>query len=189
VTQAPQEDAIPEVTAGRRVYEGWLNVRLDSLRYASGRDGDITFIEHPGAVTMVAIDGQGLVLFVRQYRHAIGRWLLELPAGGLEPGEDPAACAERELQEETGYRPGRLEKLGAFYLAPGYSSEYEHVYLASELTESKLEGDEDVIHVERLSIEEALRRVRDGEIEDAKTAAALLLYLRHAGNKGTAEVS
>jgi ADP-ribose diphosphatase len=170
-------DPIPEVTDSRRVYEGWLNVRVDRLRYASGREGQITFVDHPGAVTMVAIDDDGLLLFVRQYRHATGRWLLELPAGGLEQREDPAACAERELQEETGYRPATVRKLGGFWLAPGYSSEYETVFLCTDLSESKLEGDEDAIFVERLSIDEALRRVRDGEIEDAKTAAGLLLYL------------
>jgi ADP-ribose diphosphatase len=178
VTQPSEQYPAPVVIKGGRVYDGWLKVRLDTLRYASGREGDITFVEHPGAVVIVPVDDRGQILFVRQYRHATGRWLVELPAGGLEPGEAPEACAERELQEETGYRPSSIRPIGGFYLAPGYSSEYETVFLCTGLSESKLDGDEDVIEVERLSIEEALAAVADGRIEDAKTAAALLLYLR-----------
>lgn len=173
-----EQDPIPEVIATERVHDGFIAVRRDTIRYASGHESTIEVVEHGGGVTLIALDDEGRVFLVRQYRHPPGRWLLELPAGTLESGEAPAVCAGRELQEEIGYRPGRLEKLGGFYLAPGYSTEYEHVFLASELTESQLESDEDAIHVERLSIDEALRRVRDGEIEDAKTAAVLLLYLR-----------
>ena len=107
---APDEP-FPDVTASRRAYEGWVNVRIDSLRYASGRESEMTVVEHPGGVTLLAIDGEDRLLFVRQHRHATGCWLLELPAGTLDAGEAPQACAERELQEETGYRPGRIERL------------------------------------------------------------------------------
>jgi ADP-ribose pyrophosphatase len=168
------------------MHDGFIAVHRDTIRYASGHESTIEVVEHGGGVALVAVDRDGLVLLVRQYRHPPRRWLLELPAGTIEPDEDPAVCAERELQEETGYRPGRLKKLGGFYLAPGYSSEYLHVFLATELSESKLQGDEDVVHVERLTVDEALRRISSGEIEDAKTSGALLLYLRYAGNKGTA---
>jgi ADP-ribose pyrophosphatase len=173
-------DPPPEVVESRRVYERWFGVRVDTLRYASGREGVMDVVEHRGGVTLVAFDHDGLLLLVRQYRHATGRELLELPAGTIDAGESPEACAQRELQEETGYRAGHLERLGGFYSAPGYCDEYLHVFLCRELAESRLDGDEEAIHVERLPLDEALRRISDGAIEDAKTAAALLLYLRRA---------
>jgi ADP-ribose pyrophosphatase len=135
-------------------------------------------IEHRGGVTLVALDPDGRLLLVRQYRHAVGRELLELPAGTLDAGEAPEVCAQRELQEETGYRAGRLERLGGFYTAPGYCTEYLHVFLCTELVVDPLQGDEDAIEVVPLPLDEALRMISSGEIEDAKTAAALLLYLR-----------
>ena len=180
MTQRSQQDPLPDVIESRRAHDGFFGLRVDRLRFADGRESTSEVIEHPGGITLVALDNQGRVLLVRQYRHPCGRWLLELPAGTLELGEAPEVCAERELQEEAGYRPGRLRKLGGFYLAPGYCTEYQTVFLCTGLSESKLEGDEDAIHVERLSIEAALGCVRDGQIEDAKTAAALLLYLRAA---------
>jgi ADP-ribose pyrophosphatase len=175
-----QPDPIPKVTASRRVYEGWLNVRVDSLRYASGRESDNTVVEHPGGVTLVALDGEDRLLLVRQHRHPVGRWLLELPAGTLDADESPETCAERELQEETGYRPNRIERLGGFYTAPGFCTEYLHVFLCTDLVESRLQGDEDTIHLERLPLADVLRLIAMGEIEDSKTSAALLLYLRAA---------
>lgn len=164
--------------ASRRAHDGWLSVRVDRLRFAGGRESTAEVVEHRGGVTLVAFDSQGRLLMVRQYRHPAGRWLLELPAGTLDPGESPETCAERELQEETGYRPGGLERLGGFYLAPGYCTEYQHVFVASGLTESRLEGDEEEIDLHPLPLDDALRLVEAGEIEDAKTVAALLLYLR-----------
>lgn len=174
-------DEAPQVIGSRRVHDGWLGLRIDSLRYASGREGTIDVVEHRGGVTLVAFDAQDRLLLVRQYRHALGRDLLELPAGTIDPGESPDVCAERELQEETGYRPERMEKLGGFYSAPGYCTEYLHVFLCTDLVESKLEGDEDAIHVVPLALEETLRLIASGEIEDAKTVGALLLYLRSRG--------
>jgi ADP-ribose pyrophosphatase len=137
-------------------------------------------VEHRGGVTLVAIDDEERVLFVRQYRHPAEKELLELPAGTSDRDETPEQCAERELQEETGYKPGRLERLGGFYLAPGYCSEYQHVFLATDLTESRLQGDEPAIHLERHSLDDSLNLLRDGRIEDAKSAAALLLYMQRA---------
>jgi ADP-ribose pyrophosphatase len=159
------------------VHEGWVGLRIDRLRFANGHESVQDVVEHRGGVTLVAIDHDARVLFVRQYRHPAGKELLELPAGTSDRNETPEQCAERELQEETGYRPGRLERLGGFYLAPGYCSEYQHVFLATDLSESRLQGDEPSIHVERHSLEDALSLVRSGAIEDAKTAAALLLYV------------
>ncbi|MCH8994614.1 MAG: NUDIX hydrolase [Chloroflexi bacterium] len=174
--------ARPEVLASRVVHRRWLGLRVDDVRYPSGREGTFDVVEHVGGITLVAFDPDDRLLLVRQYRHAVGRELLELPAGTLDPGESPEATAERELQEETGYRPERLERLGGFYTAPGYCTEYLHVFLATELVESRLEGDEEAIHVERFPLEEALRLIAVGEIEDAKTSGALLLYLGKRGS-------
>jgi len=129
-------------------------------------------------VALLPVGQDGLIWFVRQYRHPAGKRLLELPAGTLEPGEPPEECARRECREEIGMAPGRLERLGGFYLAPGYSTEYLHVFLAADLQPSPLPGDEDEqLEIERLGLEQALRRMRRGEIEDAKSLAALLLGL------------
>jgi ADP-ribose pyrophosphatase len=170
----------PGRSSSRYIYRGRvLNLRVDELDVEGGRSVRREVVEHPGAVTILAFDDQERLLLVRQYRHPVGRDLLELPAGTLDPGDDPESCALRELQEETGYRPGRLERLGGFYLAPGYCTEYQNVFLATGLTESRLAPDEDErIELVPLPLEETLRMVEAGEIEDAKTVAALLLYLR-----------
>ena len=103
----------------------------------------LDIIEHVGAVTILPIDAEGRILFVRQYRHATGKELLELPAGTLNAGEPPEECAFREIREETGFAAGNLIKLGEFFLAPGYSTEYMVVYLANELHPDPLPADED----------------------------------------------
>ena len=175
-----REEPVPEVIASRLAYEGWVNVRLDKLRFPSSSERENTVVEHPGGVTLVALDDEDRLLFVRQYRHATGGWLLELPAGTLDAGEAPETCVARELQEETGYRPQRIERLGGFYTAPGFLTEYLHVFLCTGLVESQLQGDEATIHLERFTVEDALRKIAAGDIEDAKTGAALLMYLRGA---------
>jgi len=178
------ELGVPEVTSSRRLHQGWVGLRIDALRFPSGQESTTEVIEHRGGVTIVAFDDQERLLLVRQYRHPVGRVLLELPAGTIDPDEPPEVCAERELQEETGYRPRRIERLGGFYSAPGYCSEYLHVFLCADLVESRLEGDEEAIELERMPLEDALRLIAAGEIEDAKTAGALLLYLeRERGAK------
>jgi ADP-ribose pyrophosphatase len=159
------------------VHDGWVGLRIDRLLFENGHESTQEVVEHRGGVTLVALDSEHRVLFVRQYRHPAAKDLLELPAGTSDRDETPEQCAERELQEETGYKPRRLERLGGFYLAPGYCSEYQHVFLATELAESRLQGDEPSIHLERHSLSDALALVRDGIIEDAKSVAALLLYM------------
>ena len=181
MTAKPAHDAaheVPEVLSSERIYDRWLGLRVDQLRYPSGYETKHDVVEHHGGVTVLPIDDEGRVLFVTQYRHPIGRVLLELPAGTLEDGEDPEVCAQRELQEETGFRAGSIERLGGFYSAPGYCTEYLPTFLCTDLSPSKLEGDEDSIEVVAVPFDRALAMVAAGEIEDAKTLAALLLYLQ-----------
>lgn len=155
-------------------------LRRDWLKTPDGRETTYDIIEHHGSVAIVPIDADGNMLFVRQYRYAAGKDVLELPAGTLEPNEDPQVCAAREIREETGFAAGRLEKIGEFYLAPGYSTEFMHVFLATELTYDPLEADADeFLSVEKIPIAEAIQRSERGEIPDAKSLAALFLVQPH----------
>jgi nudix-type nucleoside diphosphatase (YffH/AdpP family) len=169
-----------EAVSSRRLYEGAVvRLRVDRVRMASGREAVREVVEHSGAVAIVAVDREGRVLLVRQHRYATGRSLLELPAGTLERDEEPEACAARELEEETGFRPGRLQRLGGFFVSPGYSTEYIQAYLAADLRPGSAGGDYDEeIEVVALPLAEVLRLAEAGELEDAKSLAALLLYLR-----------
>ncbi|HLN63922.1 MAG TPA: NUDIX hydrolase [Symbiobacteriaceae bacterium] len=162
------------------IYRGRvINLRKDTLRLPDGKEIQRDVVEHGGAVVIVAEEG-GDLLFVRQYRYAAGESLLELVAGTREPGEDPAVTAGRELQEEAGYKAGKITKIGEFYSAPGFCSELLHLYLAEDLTPSRLPGDEDEeIEVERYSLAEAIRMALAGEMRDAKTLAGVLLYAQH----------
>jgi ADP-ribose pyrophosphatase len=161
-----------EITYRGRV----LDVRQDQVRLDNGSQVNLDVVVHRGAVTMVPVDADGQVWFVRQYRHAIEDDLLELPAGALEEGEPPANAAQREIREEIGMAAGRLEEIGTFYLAPGYSTEFMHVFLARELRPDPLEGDMDeVLSVEKFPISRVYEFVKAGEIRDAKSLAALFL--------------
>lgn len=151
-------------------------IRRDWMKTPDGRETKFDIIEHGGSVVIVPLDSDGRLLFVRQYRHATGRDLLELPAGTLNEGEDPDVCAAREIREETGFAAGRLERLGEFFLAPGYSTEFMVVYLATDLKHDPLEADADeFLSVERIPIGRALEMARRGEMPDAKSLAALFL--------------
>jgi ADP-ribose pyrophosphatase len=155
-------------------------IRRDLLKTPDGRETKLDIIEHGGSVIIVPVDKEGNLLFVRQYRHAAGMDLLELPAGTLEKNEDPAVCAAREIREETGFAADKIEKIGDFYLAPGYSTEFMHVYLAQELRYDPLEADADeFLSVEILPFAEAIQMAERGEMPDAKSLAALLLAKSH----------
>ncbi|MCL2580196.1 MAG: NUDIX hydrolase [Oscillospiraceae bacterium] len=153
-----------------------LDVYLDQIRLENGRPAEREVIEHGGGVVALAlVDGE--VLLVRQYRHPAGQSLLELPAGKLEKGENPAVCAARELEEETGYKPESVRELGRFYATPGYSSEIFYLYAAENLTRTRQNLDTDeILEIERLRLDDAIAACADGRIKDAKTALALLLY-------------
>ncbi len=157
-----------------------FDVRHDVLARPDGKQITYDTVVHNGAVAMVALDADEQILFVRQYRHSAGKRLLELPAGTLDDGESPQACAQRELREEVGMAPGSLTRLGEFFLAPGYSTERMWIFMAGDLRPEKLEGDEDEdITIERMSLERSLAAIRSGEIEDAKTIAGLYLARGH----------
>jgi ADP-ribose pyrophosphatase len=170
----------PELLSRQPAYHGRLfDVELDELRMPNGVVALRETIRHPGAVAMVAANDAGNLLLVTQYRHAAGRRLLEIPAGTLEPGEEPAATAVRELQEEVAMLPGRVEPLGGVFVAPGYTSEYIHLFACTDLRPSRLPGDEDEdILVEERTLAEALALIESGEICDAKSVVGILRWAR-----------
>lgn len=170
-----------ELLKSEIVYPGRaFTIRRDTLRLPNGHETRLDIVEHIGSVVIVPMDAQGNLLFVRQYRHAARLELLELPAGTLDVGEAPEACARREIREETDMAAGNLEHLGEFYLAPGYSTEYMHVYLATNLRSDPLKADADeFLTVEAISLSTALAMARRGGIPDAKTHAALFLAQPH----------
>ena len=170
----------PRLIASTTAYAGRLfNVTLDTLEMDGGVTAHREIIKHPGAVCMVPVTPEGNLLLVTQYRHAAGRRLLELPAGTLEAGEEPLSAASRELQEEVGRKPGKVVPLGGFYVAPGYTSEYIHLFICTDLSESKLAADDDEdIEVESLTPAAALDAIDSGEINDAKSVIGILRWVR-----------
>jgi len=153
-----------------------VRVLSERVRIPNGFEVDLDVVRHPGAATVVPLDGDGSVLMVRQYRHTVGAWLLEIPAGKLaSPGEDPRECARRELEEEAGVRAGTLRELGPIYVSPGFCDERIWLYLATDLEPGRqaLEDDE-VLSLERVPFAEAERRAASGEILDAKSSCAIL---------------
>jgi ADP-ribose diphosphatase len=162
----------------RQVYAG----RILSLwiRYVAGRNGARhmrEIVEHKPGAAVVAVDQAGQVLLVRQPRPAVGGRVLELPAGLLDPGEEPIEAARRELREETGFRARDLRPLVAFYTSPGFTDELVHIFAADDLVEDQTQHDEEEdIELVRMPLEEAIERVLHGEISDAKTVTGLLAY-------------
>jgi ADP-ribose pyrophosphatase len=165
-----------EVVSSRSVFDGTVvSLRVDRVRLPSGRVTDREIVQHAGAVGVVAIDDEEHVVLVRQFRSSLGMMLLEIPAGTLRNGENPRACAFRELREETGYSAEEMEELYAFYSSPGFSNERIWLYLANVLTAGpqKAESDE-IIEVVRVPLERALEMVGSGEICDGKSILGLL---------------
>jgi len=153
-----------------------FNVRRDQVRLPNGNLAEFDIVEHTGAVTIFPVDDQGQVWFVRQYRYAARQELLELPAGTVENGEAPDVCAQREVREEIGMAARQLQKVGEFFLAPGYSTEYMYVYLASDLHPAPLQADPDeFLSIVRIPVSEAYKMAEDGQIRDCKTLTTLFL--------------
>ncbi len=168
-------DVIPQVISSRQIYSGKIvDLRVDQIVLPHGGTAFREVVQHPGAIVVAALDAEEHVYLVRQYRHPIGRYLLELPAGGLEPGEEPLAAAQRELREEVGLVADRWDHLGSFYSTPGYVSEVLHAFLARDLREvgPDPDDDEDIVVV-RYPLRRLLQHPQD--VPDAKTLATLLL--------------
>jgi ADP-ribose pyrophosphatase len=163
----------------RRIYQGRIiNLRLDRVRLPDGRRTQREIVEHPGAAVIVPIGEDGSLYMVRQYRDAAGEELLEMPAGKLQPGEEPGHCARRELREELGLIAGSLVHLASFYSSPGFCDELLHVYLAEGLSREEEQTDrEEFLTPEVRSLEDAGALL--AELRDAKSIAGLLLALEH----------
>jgi ADP-ribose pyrophosphatase len=170
----------------------YLEFRVDTIERADGSRGTRDVVGHPGAVSVLALDDDGRILFVRQWRIPAGQAMLEIPAGTLDVHdgvtEDPDGAARRELEEETGHRAARWRRLASFWTAPGFASELMHLYLATDIEgvsgDDRLTPDEDErLELVHLTIDEALGRVEGGQISDAKTILAVLWLdrLRHTG--------
>ncbi len=170
-----------EILHTESIYKGRVfDVRQEQVRLPNGKTMRLDIVDHPGAVVMVPVDGDGKIWLIRQYRHAAGKELLELPAGVVEAGENFEEGARRELREEIGMAADNIEKIGEFYIAPGYSTEYLLIYLATGLRPDPLPGDEDeIIQIVPLPAEQVLTLAQSGQIPDAKTLAALLLAFPH----------
>ena len=171
----------PTPIASQHVHSGRIiEVSTERLLYNNGREYDLDFVRHPGAAAVVAVDHAGRVCFVRQYRHGIADFLWEIPAGKLDPGEAPQACAVRELAEETGVRAGRWTSLGQYLPAPGIFTEVIHLYLARDLAVGAPAPDADEeLELQWLPIEDAVGMLLRGEWNDGKTALALWRAQHH----------
>ncbi|HZI20802.1 MAG TPA: NUDIX hydrolase [Pyrinomonadaceae bacterium] len=172
-------DTAPEIISSEEVFRG----RVVELFVDTVREGETTYrrevVRHPGGASAVPLFDDGTVALVKQYRHPPARFVLELPAGKLEPGESPEECARRELEEEVGVVAGRFEPLSAFYTTPGFCSERLWVFLATDLSETtRSHEDDEIIEVVRLPLGRALSMIETGEIEDSKTIIGLLLAAR-----------
>jgi len=171
-----------EVLRSKEVWEGHIfKIRVDDVRMPSGAIAEREVISHAGAVGVVPLTSDRKVILVRQYRHAIGGYLLEIPAGKRDRVEPPAECAKRELKEEAGADFSDLFELNEFYNSPGYSSELFHLYLARVTSIGEMEPDgEEEMEMEReiIPLQEALGMIDDGQIIDAKTIIGLLLTER-----------
>ena len=184
---------LPEVVDSEVLLRGRVfDVVRATIRFPDGSEAEREIVRHPGAVALIAIDDAGRWLLVRQYRHPAGRQLLEIPAGTLEPGEEPRDTAARELREETGFAAGSLELIGESWMAPGFCTEFMRYYLATSLRPDPLpqDHDEHISEPVAMSFEDLLAAIDEGTIEDAKTLAAVTLWQRHrlrsaAGTSGT----
>ncbi len=159
----------------RNIYAGKVvTLNVDTVLLPNGVTVDLETIRHPGAAAVVPIKDDGTVVLIRQFRHAAGGFIYEIPAGKLSPGEDPLHCAARELEEEVGYRASSFELLSSIYTAPGFADEVIHVYKATGLTKGRQQLDRDeVLEIVEMPLAQAIKRIQDGTIRDGKTIVGL----------------
>lgn len=165
----------------RHIYAGKVvTLNIDTVQLPNGVTVDLETIRHPGAAAVVPVKDDGTVVLIKQFRHAAGGFIYEIPAGKLHPGEDPLHCASRELEEEVGYRASSYELLSSIFTAPGFADEVIHVYQATGLTKGRQQLDRDeVLDVIEMPLAEAVEKIADGTIRDAKTIVGLqAVYLK-----------
>ena len=165
----------------KNVYRGKVvTLNIDTVTLPNGATIDLETIRHPGAAAVVPVKDDGTVVLIRQFRHAAGGFIYEIPAGKLHPGEDPLHCASRELEEEVGYRASSFELLSSIFTAPGFADEVIHLYKATGLTKGRQQLDQDeVLDIIEMPLAEAVNKIEDGTIRDAKTIVGLqAVYLR-----------
>lgn len=174
-----------ETLSSKLVFVGRaVKIRVDSVRTENGRQTTREIVEHSDCIAVVVIDENDNVLLVKQFRKPVEKELLEIPAGGIDDGESPEEAVVRELREEIGYMPRQMKRLGGFYAAPGYCSEYLHLYLATDLVPSQLIAeDTGGIDVVLVPAEEIPDLIASGRICDAKSIAGLLTYLKYYREK------
>jgi len=169
-----------KLTNSKTLFEGKVfNLKVDEIEYDSGNKGIREVIVHPGGAVVIPVTNEGKLVMVTQIRYPFQTTLLEFPAGKLDIDEDPLDCAVRELEEETGYKSGKVNKLGKIYTAPGYCTETLHIYIAQELKKGdhKREEGEQGMEVFELSLEEIEKKINNGEIVDAKSICGIF-YLK-----------
>ena len=178
-------DLREETIQSELVFNGRLvKLRVDTVRLPNGKESTREVVVHRGAVAAVPLLDSDTVIMVRQFRQAAGECLLEIPAGTLDPGEDPKACVSRELEEEIGYRSNKQTLMFQSYLAPGYSSEMLHTFLAEDLVKVEQHSEEDeFIEIVEIPIDEAVSRIISGEIKDAKSICGILMAQRFLASR------
>lgn len=176
------EENKERVLSSEVLYRGkWMSIRSVVVETPSGRRGYRTIVEHSGSVAVVPVLDEGRLLMIKQFRLAAGETIWEIPAGHIEEGEDAEACAKRELEEETGFRAGSVERLFEAYLSPGSSTELMRFYLATGLERTKqMTEDDEIIRVEAVEVDRVMRMIASNEIRDAKSIAAVA-YLHSLG--------
>lgn len=167
------------------IFDGHIiQVQVDEVELPNGKRANRELVKHPGAVSILALTEAKKIVLVRQFRKPLEKTILEIPAGKLEPGEDPAVCAQRELKEETGYTADHFYKVAGFYTSPGFADEYLHIYKAEGLKQGEAAPDTDeFVETVELTLEEAFAHMAAGEIDDAKTVVALYLWQNQVLNK------
>ena len=159
----------------KNIYSGKVvRLNIDTVMLPNGVTIDLEIVRHPGAAAVVPLKDNGTVVLIKQFRHAAGGFIYEIPAGKLHPGEDPKNCAARELEEEIGYQAGKLDLLSSIFTAPGFTDEVIHIYKATGLTKGRQQLDRDeVLEIVEVPLQEAIEMIRDGSIRDAKTMVGL----------------
>lgn len=168
----------------RKIYQGKvIDLSVETVTLPNGATTELELITHPGASAVVPMKDDQTVVMVRQYRHAVGGYIYEIPAGKLHPGEDPRDCAIREVEEEIGYKVGVLEPLLSFFTTPGFTDEIIHIYLGKDLTPGTQDlGEDEVIEIIEMPLTKTIDLINDGTIKDGKTIIALQsTYLKLSG--------